>query len=213
MKIVGIDLSGPRNIADTCLASFEGRAEEIHLVDVCEGADDSQILRAVSGLGAKERVVIGIDAPLSYNPGGGDRVSDRELRQLVLQKGRVGIMSPTLMRMVYLTLRGVALTRMLEAMRPQYDLQMVEVHPGACMLLHGAPPEAVSAFKREGIARQRLLDWLEEQGMKVVPRSGAVSDHFVAACAAAFGAWQWAQGKSVWRFPARPPEHPYDFAC
>jgi predicted nuclease with RNAse H fold len=213
MKIVGIDLSGPRNIADTCLVSFEERGEEIHLAEVREEADDSQILQAVSSLGSKERIAIGIDAPLSYNPGGGDRLSDKELRQLASEKGRVGILSPTMMRMVYLTLRGVALTRMLEAMKPQYDLQIVEVHPGACMLLHGALREEVNAFKREVVARQQLLDWLEEKGMRINPRAETVPDHFVAACAAAFGAWQWALGKSVWRSPADPPKHPYDFAC
>src|SRR5688500_6779820 len=73
MKIAGIDLSGPRNYAETCLVSFEERGEEIHLIDVRGGADNDQILEAISSLGQKERIVIGIDAPLSYNPKGGDR--------------------------------------------------------------------------------------------------------------------------------------------
>ncbi|HKY55646.1 MAG TPA: hypothetical protein VJM08_15120 [Anaerolineales bacterium] len=51
MRIVGIDLSGPRNFADTCLVSFEERGEEIHLMDVCEGADDHRILEAIACLG------------------------------------------------------------------------------------------------------------------------------------------------------------------
>src|SRR5262245_38520860 len=67
MKIIGIDLSGPRNFADTCLVSFEERGDEIHLVEVREGANDDQILEAVSSVDTKERIVIGIDAPLSYN--------------------------------------------------------------------------------------------------------------------------------------------------
>src|SRR6185503_16274633 len=105
MKIVGIDLSGPRNFADTCLVSFETRGEEIHLIDVREGADDDQILEAISGFGHNERIVIGIDAPLSYSPKGGERSSDSALRRFVYSKGaRVGIMSPTMTRMVYLTL-------------------------------------------------------------------------------------------------------------
>ena len=54
MKILGIDLSGPRNYADTCLVSFEEREEEIHLIDVREGADDDRILGAISSLGVKE---------------------------------------------------------------------------------------------------------------------------------------------------------------
>jgi len=87
MRIIGIDLSGPRNFADTCLVSFEARGEEIHLMEVREGAGDDQILAAISGLGQRERIVIGIDAPLSYNSKGGDRPSDSELRRLVHEHG------------------------------------------------------------------------------------------------------------------------------
>jgi hypothetical protein len=64
MRIIGIDLSGPRNFADTCLVSFEERGEEIHLIDVRQGADDDQILEAICSLGRGEGIVIGIDAPL-----------------------------------------------------------------------------------------------------------------------------------------------------
>jgi predicted RNase H-like nuclease len=87
MRIVGVDLSGPRNFADTCLVSFEARGEEIHLKDVREDADDDQILEAISGLGQREQIVIGIDAPLSYNSKGGDRPSDSELRRFVRAQG------------------------------------------------------------------------------------------------------------------------------
>lgn len=135
MKIIGIDLSGPRNFAETCLVSFEEYRDEIHLMDVREGADDDQILEAISSLDQQERIVIGIDAPLSYNSNRGDRPSDSELRRLIHERGgRVGIMPPTMIRMVYLTLRGVQLTRLLETLKPQYDLGVVEVHPGACMV-------------------------------------------------------------------------------
>lgn len=214
MKILGIDLSGPRNYAETCLVSFEERGEEIHLMDVREGADDDQILKAISSLGQKERIVIGIDAPLSYNPHGGDRPADSEVRRLVHEsRGRVGVMPPTMMRMVYLTLRGVGLTRLLESLKPQYDLGIVEVHPGACMILRGADAGDVRAFKREQPARGRLLDWLESRGLKGVYGTEAVSDHYVAACAAALAAWQWSLRKSVWCFTSNPPYHPYDFVC
>ena len=214
MKILGIDLSGPRNYADTCLVSFEEGEEEIHLIDVREGADDDRILGAISSFGQKERIVIGIDAPLSYNPKGGDRPSDSELRRLVHEiRGRVGIMPPTMMRMVYLTLRGVGLTRLLDSLKPQYDLGIVEVHPGACMILRGADAEDVRAFKREHPARGRLLDWLESKGLKGICSTETVSDHYVAACAAALAAWQWSLGKCVWCFASNPPYHPYDFVC
>jgi uncharacterized protein len=160
MKIVGIDLSGPRNFADTCLVSFEEHGDEIHLMDVREGADDHQILDVISSLGQKERIVVGIDAPLSYSPKGGDRPSDSELRRRVHESGgRVGIMPPTMMRMVYLTLRGVGLTRLLASMQPKYDIGIVEVHPGASMILRGAEPADVHKFKSNLSAREHLLGW------------------------------------------------------
>lgn len=211
--IIGIDLSGPRNVADTCMIVFEPQGEGICFRQAFHEADDKQIYDAVSDAVNKGSVVVGIDAPLSYNAGGGDRPSDKELRRLVLEKGRVGVMPPTLIRMVYLTLRGVALTRMLERLQPQMGLKIVEVHPGASMLLRGAPPTDVAAFKRDTQARARLLEWLHEMGLQELPRGEAVSDHFVAACAAALAAWQWSIGKAEWCYPARGAEHPYDFAC
>ena len=214
MKIVGIDLSGPRNFADTCLVSFEERGKGIHFSEVREGADDDQILEALIRLGQHERIVIGIDAPLSYNPKGGDRRSDSELRRFVHARGGyVGIMPPTLIRMVYLTLRGLHLTRLLESLKPQYDLGIVEVHPGACMMLRKADAGDIRKFKSESAARGRLLAWLQTKGLKGVSIPETITDHYVAACAAALGAWQWALGKAVWCFPADMPHHPYDFAC
>ena len=216
MKTIGIDLSGPRNFADTCLVSFEEQGNEIYLSDVCEGADDHQILEAVSSLDPKDRMIIGMDAPLSYNFKGGDRLSDSELRRFVKSHGgRVGIMPPTMMRMVYLTLRGVQLTRLLESLKPGFNLEIVEVHPGACMILRGATADDVRSFKSDPSARGRLLDWLETKGLQGIchPHGQPISDHYVAACAAALAAWQWSLGKSVWRFAADPPHHPYDFAC
>ena len=214
MKVIGIDLSGPRNTADTSLVIFEQQREQLHIIARREGADDRQILESISSLGRNERLVIGIDAPLSYQNGGGDRQSDAELRRLVLAKGRgIGVLPPTMIRMVYLTLRGMHLARSFEALKPDPKIEIVEVHPGACLLLREAPAQEVALFKKSPIARRHLLDWLEIQGLKGLKRDEPVSDHCVAACAAALGAWYWARGDAVWRFPAQPPEHPYDFAC
>ncbi len=211
--MIGIDLSGPRNVADTCVAVFGARQDSLCFIEAIHGADDRQIFELVSNIGTEQQVILGIDAPLSYNPGGGDRPSDRELRRLVLEKGRAGVMPPTLIRMVYLTLRGIALTRELETLRPQVDLRIAEVHPGACMLLRGASAADVTAFKRAIPARLRLLNWLKELGLKELPAEPEPADHFVAACAAALGAWHWSLGKAAWCYPAHPPEHPYDFTC
>lgn len=122
-------------------------------------------------------------------------------------------MPPTMTKMVYLTLRGISLARLLEGLKPQFDLQIIEVHPGACMLLRDAPLEDVKNFKKEQTGRARLLSWLEAHGLKRISDRPAISDHYVAACAAALGAWKWGVGKSAWCFAADPPHHPYDFAC
>jgi uncharacterized protein len=41
------------------------------------------------------------------------------------------IMPPTLNRMVYLTLRGIKLSREIEKLNAAYSISLVEVHPGA----------------------------------------------------------------------------------
>lgn len=212
MKVIGIDLSGPRNVADTCVTVFDERGGELHFVWALQAAGDQQIFEMISELSKSERVAVGIDAPLSYQPGGGDRQSDKELRRLVKEKGGgVGVMPPIMIRMVYLTLRGVALTRTLEALK--LPIEIVEVHPGACMLLRDAPAEDVKKFKHDPVARVNLCRWLGTQGLNGLPSGDGLTDHYVAACAAALAAWGWANGSPVWRSPARPPERPYDFAC
>ena len=213
LTIIGIDLSGPRNVADTSVAVFTQQGGQLCFLQAIHGAGDKEIFDLVAKIGEKGCAAVGIDAPLSYNPGGGDRPSDTNLRRCVLRVGRAGVMPPTLIRMVYLTLRGIALTRALEALKPRVDLKLVEVHPGACMLLRGAPASDVAAFKRGAASRLRLLEWLQASGMNDLPKAENTFDHFVAACAAALASWKWATGESVWCHPAQPPEHPYDFAC
>jgi uncharacterized protein len=213
MKVVGIDLSGPRNVGDTCVVIFDQQAGELQFLQQLDGVYDLEILESVTGLGSGERVIIGIDAPLSYNPRGGNRDSDRELHQLMREKGSRSVMPPMAPQMVYLTLHGIALTRMLETLYPRIQIEIVEVHPGACMLLRDAAHEDVRNFKKDAAARLRLCEWLATKGLKGLPLTETVSDHFVAACAAALGAWDWARDKSVWKHPAEPPAHPYDFAC
>ncbi len=214
MEILGIDLSGPKNVEDTHVAVVAERGKSLYFLRWLHGADDRLILECAANLGRSGPVVVGIDAPLSYNPGGGDRPSDVELRRLVKDRGGgVAIMPPTMIRMVYLTLRGLALARMLESLVPTIDLRIVEVHPGAALLLRGAPPQHLRALKRDAGSRARLLDWLEGQGLIDAPRGAEMPDHFVMACAAALAARDWFRGTPAWRFPAQPPTHPYDFAC
>lgn len=213
MRVVGIDLSGPSNVADTVAVVFRERAGGLVREEVVEGAADEQILALISRQAERGEVVVGLDAPLSCNPGGGDRPGDASLRKVAVETGlRSGsVMPPTFNRMVYLTLRGMTVARMLEgAVSP--PPRIVEVHPGVAMAARGAEAEVVRAMKGEPEARRELLAWLEGQGLAGVVERECPTDHYVAACAAALAAWRWGRGESVWLHPAEPPWHPYDFA-
>jgi len=81
------------------------------------------------------------------------------------------------------------------------------------MALGGAPIEAIRAFRTEVAARDRLLQWLTDHGLREIKRNLIFTDHAVAACAAAWAAWRWLNGDSVWVHHAELPHHPFDFAC
>ncbi|MFN2311460.1 MAG: DUF429 domain-containing protein [Spirochaetia bacterium] len=261
--VVGIDLSGPSNTADTVLTLFRaeggnelggeaGRPSGIGmpLVHVYHGIGDLDILRvceaaaggglrAGSGSDANEvrKVVVGLDAPLSYNPGGGDRPADAALRKRLSAAGLkpATVMAPTMTRMAYLTLRGVAVARLLSTWAsalPGVELVIYEVHPGGVMALRGALPEDVRELKREMAARLRLCDWFAAEGTLDIGAGGSTllevagetataaenaagvpSDHAIAACAAALGAWHASAGRPSWLYPAEPPLHPFAVCC
>ena len=214
MFIVGVDLSGPSNTADTVLVAFETRDSSLELRQCVLGATDTEIFDSVTELARQSEVAVGIDAPLSYNLGGGDRSSDADLRQHAIKAGLHpgSIMPPTMNRMVYLTLRGVSLARLLLTIQGN-PTRITEVHPGATMALRGAPVDAIRSFKNSEEARGQLLDWLERQGLGSAATAKEPSDHYVAACAAALAAWKWQSGESVWLHRAEPPIHPFDYAC
>jgi predicted nuclease with RNAse H fold len=215
MKIIGIDLSGPSNVKDTSVVCFQERADKLLLLNSLFGANDQQIFETVSLFVKDDQVIVGLDAPLSYNIGGGDRPADAELRKRIIPMGlRSGsVMPPTMQRMAYLTLRGISLSRCLETLRPHYDLQIIEVHPGGTLALRQAPIDEVLQFKNNAEAQVRLLRWLEEQGLENISKTSVCSDHYVAACAGALATWKWYHNKAIWHVPAKPPYHPYDFAC
>ena len=62
MKVIGIDLSGPSNIADTYLVVLEEQGTELQFIAEVEGADDQRIFRTISDRGKNDRIVIGMDA-------------------------------------------------------------------------------------------------------------------------------------------------------
>jgi predicted nuclease with RNAse H fold len=219
IQVIGIDLAGPAGAASTAVACFALRDRALHFEAApCDGSDTAlhELVRARRRVGP---VVVGIDAPLSYEPGGGQRGRDADLRRLIVRHGmRPGsIMAPTAPRMVYLTLRGIALAHAFAAggadAAELADVAIVEVHPGACMRLRGAELRSVTSFAGDAGCRAGLLSWLERQGLRAIAAPTPCSSHFVAACAAALGAWRWHEGEPAWVAPAEPPWHPYDFAC
>ncbi|WP_019625375.1 DUF429 domain-containing protein [Thioalkalivibrio sp. ALJT] len=207
-SIVGVDLSGPGSAGNTSVAVFAQRGGALRLEELLASADDQAILDRVPAA-----AVVGLDAPLSYSPTGGSRASDRTLRRLAVECGLPAgtVMAPSAPRMAYLTLRGVAVSRMLGYERP--DARVVEVHPAVAMAMAGAPVDTLKAMKHTSAARRELLAWLERQGLNDVRNLADASDHSVAACAAALAAWQWSRDRSAWRHPAEPAQHPFDFAC
>ena len=209
--IIGIDLSGPSNHADTACAVFEAHPDRLVYRQHLTHLADADLLHIVSNVRGST-LTIGIDAPLSYQDGGGDRPSDADLRRRLKACGTPvpAVMTPTMTRMAYLTLRGMGVARLLESAVP--DCRIVEVHPFASLVLAGADPHVVSDVKADESSCQTLLDWLPSQGLHGLPSSN-VSDHELAAFGAAFAAWKWQQGMAHWLTDAVLPHHPYPFAC
>lgn len=212
MKIIGVDLSGPTNTAETAMAWFKVEGEKLSYEGSQVGTTDQQILDLRSAL--EGNLVFGLDAPLSYMPGGGDRPADSELRRRLINAGLTpgSVMPPTMNRMAYLTLRGISVARFLSALDPN-TIRIVEVHPAGCLVLRGANPHVVREIKTNTEARHQLLAWLEGQGLRALAQLNPESSHLIAACASALAAWKWSGGNPIWIKPADPPFHPYDFAC
>lgn len=211
--VVGVDLSGPANAAHTVVVRFEQQGEHLDYVDSTVGASDADIVRVLSTMDSGE-VIVGLDAPLSYNDGGGDRQADKSLRERIVKAGlRSGsVMTPTFSKMAYLTLRGLGVARALELVGvPRGNI--VEVHPGAAFALRGAPVDAVRGFKTNPDHRVALLKWLRSKGVRKAPASMAEASHSIAACGAALATWHWGKQSAAWIWKADPPLHPYDFAC
>ena len=79
MIFVGVDLSGPANYKETAIAWFEKKDTLLSYLNSLVGADDRVIFDLVSNISRTQETVIGLDAPLSYNIGGGDRDRDVNL--------------------------------------------------------------------------------------------------------------------------------------
>jgi len=214
VSIVGIDPSGPASPKATGIAVFRFEQRKLALTETDCNGSDREILNLVAGLSSFGPVVVGLDAPLSYEAGGSLRARDRSLQQAIQGIGMLSrhVMAPLAPRMAILTLRGVALSRLLSS-SGNNNILLVEVHPSACLGLRGASLADVTTFKTQQGSRVNLIAWLGNQGLGGIQPTPDCSDHFVAACAAALAAWKWYQGDSAWRVSAEPPWHPYDFTC
>lgn len=215
MNVLGVDLAGPAGALNTGVVRFGVVDNRLSFVDeFCDGSD-RELLKLAERLSSEGPLVVGLDAPLSYQPGGGDRARDAELRHAIIAVGMHpgSVMAPTATRMVYLTLRGVVVAAHLRGLNARHSVDVVEVHPGATMDLRGAPLNSVTTYKDSAASRTELLRWLGSAGLANLVAPDECSSHFVSACAAALGAWNWRQGLSAWIVSAEKPWHPYDFSC
>ncbi|ELK44936.1 DUF429 domain-containing protein [Halobacillus sp. ACCC02827] len=216
MYYIGIDLSGPSNTKDTVLVCFERKGEALGYHTHIQPAGDEEILAFIEEKSEHAEVVIGMDAPLSYEDGGGERKQDKELKRFIISLGMKpgSIMAPTMTKMVYLTLRGIRLSREITTAETAYPVHLVEVHPGAVIGSRmGTSLSEVLEYKKDLQIRSKLLRWFQSQQLIGIPESFAQESHTVDACAAALGAWHWIDPAyhSPWLYPAEPPLHPYDY--
>ncbi|WP_251427111.1 DUF429 domain-containing protein [Sutcliffiella horikoshii] len=87
MLVIGLDLAGPSNHRDTVLTVFQLNKNHLTFQKMISNISDEEILSELIDLSKSAKLFIGIDAPLSYQDGGGDRTSDKELRKYIVSLG------------------------------------------------------------------------------------------------------------------------------
>ncbi|MGD6803752.1 DUF429 domain-containing protein [Rossellomorea aquimaris] len=219
MIVMGIDLSGPSNPKDTVISIFEKVNGSLRFRQLISGATDEVILSQIKREVENDSVFVGIDSPLSYQDGGGDREADKSLRAYIKSLGMntSSVMSPTMNRMAYLTLRGIALTRSIDSLKTDRPIKVVEVHPGAVMGSR-IPDELLPhllEYKRSEDSQKQIFHFLQSTDLNELPNEAGSSTHAIDACAAALGAWHWGDPylEPNWCQKAVPPHHPFDFCC
>ena len=219
MKIIGIDLSGPANHKDTVLTVFQLHNDRLEFEGMIDGASDEMIISRIEAEALSDEVVIGIDAPLSYQDGGGDRTQDKSIREFIKGYGMSGssIMPPTLTKMVYLTLRGIGITRRINNINTSHKISIVEVHPGAAIgtRMSSSGLAHVLQYKKDRQSRVAIFTWFEKIGLKNLPEETIESTHMMDASAAALAAWHWADStkQPTWHWKTTSSQHPYEFCC
>ena len=189
--VIGIDLAGPSNHQDTSLAILQNRQIQLY-----RDLTDYDIYNIVSEHHCR---TICIDAPLTYSETGGNRPSDTALRHHLNERGfnNIALMAPTFNRMIYLTARGIRLSRMLLNLD---NIELLECHPGAWLVLSGYDYEAVCAIKNKDSALGKLSDAIENQGYHWLDKPE--SDHDIMATACALACQAWLDQKINWSWPA-----------
>ncbi len=217
MIIVGIDLSGPANHKDTAVTVFKSDEHFLQFDQLLTSASDDDILSLITCLSERNQVLVGIDAPLSYQDGGGDRELDKELREFAKELGMKpgSIMPPTLTKMIYLTARGMKLASMLTSFT---NVEVIEVHPGATLasrIPKDQGREHILFYKHSPDSLKWIVDWMVSFGLQGIQTDFLTTSHLVDACAAAIAAWDYGHPNrhSYWVYDSLPPHHPYPFSC
>ena len=236
MHVIGIDLAGPSNMKDTVLTHFIETSTGLQFMEALTYEEQGEFALRDHGIldYIKNTIhtlqdtspstthfaplIVAIDAPLSYQDGGGDRPADRALRQFIQMNGMESrsIMAPTFQRMVYLTLRGVVLSREITQLSHQlnFPIQICEVHPGAALILRQPIEERkqLRTYKKEMEAFHALKKSLPSIGLENIPPEWIISSHRFDACGAALAGWHWGNQRSMWHVPADAESmHPYAF--
>lgn len=201
----GIDLSGPANHKDTSLAVFNDYLNSICLFS---GQSDKELLEKQQIF---KPLAIGIDAPLSYQDGGGYRSGDLALRAFLNVNGfsGLGVMAPTYNRMVYLTLRGITLANLFR--QESNEVFLYEVHPGGYLAVSGYPYKSIQKLKDNCDARNHIFEELVlKENLKVGPRLN--SDHDIMAMACALAVREQQQNKNRWCFD-QTEDQPFPIIC
>ena len=211
MNAVGIDLAGPANVENTAMVALRSDGGRVWRVDtVVAGATDREIRSFVASVDGP--VTIGLDAPLSYEPGGGLRASDTALRRELAARGfeRHYVLPPTMTRMIYLTARGMTVARMCADFD---DVRLFETHPIAALLFRGISEDAIGDVKESDEVRRQIVGQLDDIDPENHLDELVVSDHTLSAIAAAVAARDAAGDQAAWRYPADPPQHPFPLVC
>ena len=209
--LFGIDLSGPSNTADTVIVHAVRDKNRLAFVQYQSDLDDTELVEWIYKEAGENPGTIAVDAPLSYQPGGGLRESDRQLRRFVKEQNiYAGIMPPTLTRMVYITLRGMNIARIVQSTRP--EMTVLENHPGTTLQLHGMPRKLVQSMKKDPEARANMVEFLRAE-IDDLPVNLAQTDHALAACGCILAADDYIRGKCAWTYDHQTLQHPYRFVC